>query len=421
MQTDRAGGIGPLMATFLVTTTMIGSGIYMLPAVAAPLGSIAILGWLFAALGAIVVGLTLAFLAQADCGSSFLESIGRQLGPVTGLAATVFYQLSVLVSLPMVAVAAAGYIGFLFPAAAQHLGKLWIAIGFIWLFVAIAWGGARLIARFGSVSLIVGLVPILLLATLGWRHFDMDLFRASWNISGQPDAAAALQSTIILFMAYLGLETASVVCIHIRNPERNVPIATVGGIAIATLVYIASTTVISGLIPAATLAKSAAPFADAAVLMFGTIAAVAVAACAAAKAAGTLGALQLAMVEAVVVMRRQMDGGAASRGLANIGIGLLATLLAFATDSPDLAAQFGLLSSAVVSFSFFCFILAGIALARLSTGLKRLTGLLASAICLGLTLAQPAEALRLTGWLLAGTLLLVLALLAWRRRALAAA
>jgi hypothetical protein len=56
-------GIGPVMGLLLVATTMIGSGIFLLPATLATVGSISVSGWLLAAAGAVLVGLALAGLA----------------------------------------------------------------------------------------------------------------------------------------------------------------------------------------------------------------------------------------------------------------------------------------------------------------------------------------------------------------------
>lgn len=416
MRTESGAKIGPVMGIFLVATTMIGSGIYMLPATVAAIGSISIIGWLVAAVGAMLVGLTLAFLARVEPGGTYLDSISHVLGPVPGLVSVLLYILAILISVPMVAVAAAGYTGFLFPALSTPAAILWVTIAYIWLFVAISWYSAILIARVGSLTLVVGLVPLILVATLGWGHFDTAVFREGWNISGKSDASAALHATLILFMAYLGLENASIVSGQMRDPRRNVPIATVGGIVFATIVYVASTTVVTGLIPSATLAKSAAPFADATAVILGSVAAMLVAVCAATKASGTLGALQLGTVESVLVLKRQLTGSGMSRAGTNIAVGLLATAIAVLTASPNVASQFGVLATALVSICFLQFAMAGVALAKVRGGSPRLIGLASVVFTLGLLAAQPMKDIVVAALLLAGTAVLTLILLLWRKR-----
>lgn len=417
MQAEQGRKIGPVTGTFLVATTMIGSGIYMLPASAAAIGSISLVGWIIAAMGAVLVGLTLAGLARVEPGGSYLDSIAQLLGASAGLVATILYIFSLLLSLPMVAVAAAGYTGFIFPALGSPQAVQWVSIGYIWLIVAIAWGGAASIARIASLTLVVGMIPLVLVATSGWAHFDAEIFRGSWNISGKSNASAAMQATLLLFMAYLGLENASIVSDQMENPRRNVPIATIAGILFATIVYVASTTVISGLIPAATLAKSHAPFAEATAIILGSVAALLVAVCGATKAAGTLGALQLGSIESLLVLKRQCSGSGMSRTATNIAVGLIATAIALATASPDIASQFGLLATAMVTVCLFSYLLAGLALVKARGGALRLIGAAAILFILGLLAVQPLGDMLLPAILVVGAIPLAWLLLAWRNRA----
>ena len=49
--------LGPVLATMVVAGNMIGSGIFLLPATLASVGSITLIGWLFATGGALVLAL----------------------------------------------------------------------------------------------------------------------------------------------------------------------------------------------------------------------------------------------------------------------------------------------------------------------------------------------------------------------------
>lgn len=416
MQAEEGAKIGPVMGIFLVATTMIGSGIYMLPATVAAIGSISLIGWIIAAIGAMLVGLTLAFLSREEPHGTYLDSVAHILGPVTGLVSTNLFVLSMIISLPMVAVAAAGYTSFIFPQFANPGAIAALTHAFIWLFVAVSAYSATLIARIGSLTLIVGLVPLVLVTVLGWGKFDTAIFRDSWNISAQSNASAAMSATLILFMAYLGLENASIVRALIRDPGRNVPIATIGGIVFATIVYISSTTIVSGLIPAATLAKSAAPFADATAIILGAFAAMLVAVCGASKASGTLGALQLEAVESVLVLKRQITGRSMPRARTNIGVGLIASAIAVFTASPNAASQFGVLAAALVTVSILTYALAGIALAKAHGGLARATAIATILFSFGLLAAQPLKDMAVAAMLCGATALLTFALIFWRRR-----
>lgn len=60
--------------------------------------------------------------------------------------------------------------------------------------------------------------------------------------------------------AFLGLESACANAEVVENPERNVPIAVLGGTLGAAVIYIVSTNVIAGIVPNMELANSTAPF-----------------------------------------------------------------------------------------------------------------------------------------------------------------
>jgi len=326
---------------------------------------------------------------------SFLDAIGSVFGPTVGQAAALLYVAAYPLVLAAVALAASGNVGFIVPALAEQPASSWIAVGFIALLVGLTHFGARQVAHFGSLTLLLGLIPLLLVATAGWAHFNVETFRSGWNMSGGPASGALFQATLLCFWAFLGLESASIISRQMRDPETSVLIATVGGILIAMLVYVAATTAISGMIPAADLARSTAPFADATVRIIGPMAAVLVAVVAAAKALGTLGATQLGGTECWLCVQRQFKMTGVSFSVANTILGLLAAVVVWATASPTLASQYGQIIGAVVVVTLLVYGLAGIALAIARPGFARIIGLAAAAFSFGLITTQPAETLML--------------------------
>jgi arginine:agmatine antiporter len=382
------------MGMFVVATTMIGSGVFLLPATLATVGTISLLGWLIAATGALLIGLSLAYLSAVSP-DGFLDAIGRALGPVAGQVATLLYVLSYPLVLAAIALAAGGNIGFLVPALAQPPSSTLVAMGLVILLAILTLFGARQVARFGSFTLLVGLAPILLVATAGWTRFSAETFRAGWNMTGGSDSSALFQATLLCFWAFLGLEASSVISRQMRDPERTVPISTIGGILIASLIYISATTAISGMLPAAVLAKSTAPFADATRAFLGPAAAVVVALAAAAKALGTLGCSQLGGTEAWLCFQRQLGIAGVSFRTATLALALLAALIVWATSSPSLAGQYGQLISAVVVLTLLVFALAGAALVRVRTDAARYVGAASIIFSLGLIAAQPLQTLLL--------------------------
>ena len=68
--------------------------------------------------------------------------------------------------------------------------------------------------------------------------------------------------------AFLGLESAAANSDAVDNPEKNVPIAVLGGTLGAAVIYVLSTNIMFGLVPANDLVNSSAPFGLAFASMF---------------------------------------------------------------------------------------------------------------------------------------------------------
>ena len=154
-----------------------------------------------------------------------------------------------------------------------------------------------------------------------------------------------------MFWAFTGLESASVAAAVVNNPERNVPIATIAGVLIAALIYIAASIVIFGVAPAADIAASNAPFALAAAKMMGPVAGPLVALCGGLKALGTLAGWVLITGRSwprrrrsrppAQVFARTRAGDTPVAGL--VIAGLLGTAIIALTVAPTLGKQFGYL------------------------------------------------------------------------------
>src|SRR3546814_19855257 len=69
-------------------------------------------------------------------------------------------------------------------------------------------------------------------------------------------------------------ETGAMLAGLVRDPDHDVPIATIGGVLIAGVVYIVSSVLVMGIVPAAELDASNAPFAPVAAEIFGPRAAI---------------------------------------------------------------------------------------------------------------------------------------------------
>ena len=104
-------GLGFWMATALVVGNMIGSGIFLLPSSLAPYGSISIVGWIFTAIGAMLLALVFARLARyyPQTGGPYAYS-RLAFGDFVGFQTAWGYWINIWVGNAAIAVAFAGYL-----------------------------------------------------------------------------------------------------------------------------------------------------------------------------------------------------------------------------------------------------------------------------------------------------------------------
>lgn len=350
--------IGPVLATFVIANNMIGSGFFLLPASLAQAGSITALSWIVATALAMLLGGAFARLARGypdlQCPDDYVRpALGRDLG----FLATTLYWLTSWIGNNAIAVAAFGYLAVLLPISANDPAmQVTGQIVLIWLMFALNLLGPRSIARFQSYCVVLGLAPVAVVLAGGWTHFDPDTFSAAWNVTEKSDMAVLFGALGPIFWAFMGFETGAMIAGLVRDPDRNVARATIAGVLIAGAVYLLSSVLTMGIVPAADLAASSAPFALVAGQIFGPWAIPVIAAAAALKATGTLGGWMLVSGETGAQAARRGflpaffghagRNGVAVRGLVFVTVAMSA--IAFLTMAPTVAGQFGTIINMVV-------------------------------------------------------------------------
>ncbi len=344
-----SGKMSLTQTTMLVAGNMIGTGLFLLPANLASVGGIAVFGWLVATAGAAALGLVFAKLGELEPKEGGPYAYARDfLGPYVGFQTNYVYWFGNWVGNIAIAVAAVGYLAEFIPVISTPPASVVATAGVIWLLTLVNIRGPRVVGALETWTMSLALIPILGIAFLGWFWFDADTFRAGWNVSGGSNSHAVLRAASIALWAYMGVESAAVSAGVIENPKRNIPLATMMGLGLAAVVYMLSSTVIMGIIPNAELQVSHAPFAEAARLAFGTPGMVIVAICAILKSVGSLGGWMLLVGQSAKaaaddgmfpsVFARMNRHGVPGLGLAIVGV--LMTVVLFATMSPTIAGQF---------------------------------------------------------------------------------
>ncbi len=263
--------LGLAMVTALVVGNMIGSGIFLLPASLGPFGGISIVGWLVSAAGATLIALVFARLSRLVKKSGGPYTFTREgFGDFPGFLIAWGYWISIWTTNAAIAVAFVSYLSFFWTALkGSPVLAAGAGLATIWLLTWVNVIGVHTAGMVQLVTTVLKLLPLLLLATVGLLYVDSANF-VPFNATGK-SAFGAITSTVALTLwAFLGLESGTTPAEHVHEPERTIPRATILGTLLAATVYILGTVAVMGVIPSAQLGSSNAPFADAAVKMWGS-------------------------------------------------------------------------------------------------------------------------------------------------------
>jgi APA family basic amino acid/polyamine antiporter len=268
--------LGLWMLTALVAGNMIGSGVFLLPSSLAGIGSISLVSWLFTTTGAFMLGMTFFYLSRMlpKTGGPYAyaqEGFGQFIGFQTAYS----YWMALWIGNAAIVVAMIGYLQVFFPSLAESAGmRLGLAIGIVWLLTFVNAAGVREAGMVQLVTMILKLIPLGFVAIFGWFFINPEHFVDHVNVTHDPVlsdySAISLAATLTLW-AFIGLESATVPADSVENPQRNIPRATILGILIAAIIYIAGSITIIGIIPNDELQISTSPYADAASVILGAL------------------------------------------------------------------------------------------------------------------------------------------------------
>lgn len=280
--------IGLWGATALVVGNMIGSGIFLLPATLATFGYFSLLGWLVSGTGALLLAHTFARLSrQMPVNGGPYAYTRVAFGDFSAFVVAWGYWISLWTGNAAIAIAFVANLTPFFPDLANDVNwALAACLISIWIATLINLRGVREATQFQLLTTILRLLPILLLGTLGFSQFQW----SNWVLESRDFSlgSVALQAAALTFWSFLGLESATIPATSIQNAEHTISKATWLGTVFSTLVFVASCSAVMGILNPTSLAHSAAPFADAAQLLWGKVGYYAIASAAALACLGAL-------------------------------------------------------------------------------------------------------------------------------------
>jgi APA family basic amino acid/polyamine antiporter len=262
--------LGFSVALALVVGNMIGSGIFLLPANLAPYGINSIIAWVITIAGSICLAGVFAMLAKAlPQAAGPYDYVLTALGEPPAFFVMWSYWIATWVTNAAISIAAVSYLSSLAPAAFASPGLAALtAIGFVILFTAVVLSGARSAGHVQVITSMLKVLPliaavIIAVMVLGGGGQPAQPTHVPVNLNGIAGAAA------LTLWAMLGFECAAIPAQRVRDPERNIPRATILGTLLVGLIYFTAFVAIFLLMPGDVLAKSSAPFADLATRYWG--------------------------------------------------------------------------------------------------------------------------------------------------------
>jgi APA family basic amino acid/polyamine antiporter len=293
------------MSLAMVVGTMIGSGIYLMPAVLAPHGPNVVLGWALSIAGTMCIAFAMARLASRIPGGPTVY-ITRAFGDLPAFVAMWSYLVSVWAGIAAVGLATAGALSYVFPAAGTGTGILIVAAGSVLILTGVNLTGVRKAGGLQVVATLIKIVP--LMGVLLLVAARVGLGEAVEPLAAVPVGTAGILAVAALTLFSLtGFEVGPISAPVTEDAERNVPRAQIWGVAFTGFIYFSATLAVLWLLPSAVAAQSKAPFADAISPVLGGAAGTVVALIAAISAFGANNALILCASQVMRSLAHQCD------------------------------------------------------------------------------------------------------------------
>jgi APA family basic amino acid/polyamine antiporter len=313
---------------------MIGAGIFVLPAQLAPFGATGAAGWFFAVAGAVLIAWVFARLfAARPAATGAMDICAEGLGQLLAVLVAWSYWVSTWCANAVLALATVNYLAVLWPPiGASTVTSAVGALAVLWGLTLFNLGGARAVGQLQVLTVALKLLPLAAVLVILAVLAIGDPGRFTANPHPAFDMGQLTPALGLAFFALLGFECAGVAAERVRDPARNVPRATMAGVAVTGLIFVIVSTGITYALPQHPLQESGAPVALFVGEFWGGYAGSAIAAFAMISALGCLngyilllGEIPLGMARAGLLPRWM---GRTSRREVPIGPILLASVLA---------------------------------------------------------------------------------------------
>lgn len=267
---EQAQRLGLPSATALVMGSIIGTGVFSMPAVLAGAGTSSLITLAVIGLGAALLGVLFGQLTRrVPHNEGGLYAYARhEFGDFAGYLTAWCYWITCWAGNAAIVASWVMYVeSFLGIEDPSAWTNTLIAFTGLWIPAFVNLAGIRQMAWFQNATVIAKYLPLALVGTFGFFFVKAGNF-GPFNASGGSLYDAANIAAGVALFSFIGVETAAIAAGRVRNPRRNVTLASVLGTGLSALLYVAVTAAVMGLVPHEQLVEDGAPFVAAYEAMF---------------------------------------------------------------------------------------------------------------------------------------------------------
>jgi len=266
---EASSQFGLTTAIALIMGSIIGVGIFNLPSSLAPYGPVTLISMGLTTVGALALAVLFGTLSRrlpADGGpyAYARAAFGNPIGFMNAWS----YWITAWAGNAAIAVGWVLYVEHFVNKDGNKLFSILLVLIGLWASAAINLSGVKNMGAIQVVTTILKFAALVFMSTVGLFYINTAHF-TPFNVSGQSAVLAIGSGMAIALFSYLGVETASVAAGKVKDPDRNVPRATILGTIATAVVYILSLVAMFGILPNHELASVSAPYSAAVDTMFG--------------------------------------------------------------------------------------------------------------------------------------------------------
>ena len=265
----KARALGVPSATGLVIGSIVGTGVFTMPAVLAGAGTMSLVVLAVIAIGAMVLaGLFGQLTKRVPKSDGGMYAYARhEFGDFAGYMTGWCYWVQSWAGNAAIVSSWVFYVDALFNWHADGLQNWCIALVGLWVPAAINLAGIRQMAWFQNVSVVLKFLPLLFVGVVGWFFVRAAHFGAFNMSGGSLYSGIGIAAGVALF-SFIGVEAAAITAKRVKDPARNVGRASLLGTGMSAILYLLTSAVVMGLVAHKTLVATGSPFVNAFQSMF---------------------------------------------------------------------------------------------------------------------------------------------------------